>query len=148
MLNDAILAILHHLTAFGLVAVVGMQWMLMRMPPANAIRPLALLDRWYGVLALAMVVIGTLRIFYGAKPAVFFLHNPAFHGKLTLFVIVGLVSILPTMRFIKWNRLRQDPTWVVPVGQWKVVRRCLAIEFHLLLLIPILAALASRGVGM
>lgn len=147
---DLILTLAHHVTAFALVAVVAMQWILLRDVPGPAtVRRLGRIDIVYGMLAVAILAVGLMRVFLGDKGWAFYRANPAFHAKLTLFLVVGLVSILPTMRFIRWRRqLTADAAWTVPTGQWKAVRRCLAVEFHLLLIIPLLAALAARGIGM
>lgn len=150
MNTDLILTLVHHLAAFGLVSCAAMQWILLRDPPgALTIRRLGRIDIIYGVLVAVILAAGFWRAFHGDKGWVFYRANPAFHAKLTVFLLVGLLSALPTIRFIQWRRrLAADPAFTVPEGQWRTVRRLLVAEFHLLLIIPLLAALAARGIGM
>jgi putative membrane protein len=83
---------------------------------------------------------------YGLKGWAFYAHNPVFHFKLGLFVLVGLLSILPTRAFLRWRRARRaDPHWRVPTAEWRNARRWLVVELHLLALIPLAAVIMSRG---
>ena len=74
--------------------------------------------------------------------------NSLFHAKLGLFVLVGLLSILPTVVFIKWRKTVKvgqvpDPT----TRQMRLVIWSIRIELLLLLVIPLLATLMARGYG-
>ena len=81
--------------------------------------------------------------FTGAKPSDFYTNNPVFHAKLSLFVVVGLLSIYPTVFFMR-NRKNEAETLAVPVGVIRVLR----MELVLLVFIPVLAFLMARGVGL
>jgi len=149
MMTDLLLSIAHHLIAFGLVAVVAMQWILLRDPPDHpTVQRLARLNVSVIILTVIVLVVGALRAIYGLKGWAFLAHNPLFHTKVTLFLIVMLIMVVPTLRFAQWRRATANPAWSLPSTQWKTVRRCLVAEFHLLLIIPILAALMARGLGL
>jgi len=71
-----------------------------------------------------------------------------FHLKLGLFVLVGLLSILPTRAFLRWRRVRNaDASWRVPETEWRSARRWVAVELHLIALIPLAAVIMSRGLA-
>ena len=64
MLTDLILAALHHLLVFGLVSMLVAQSVLLRGPMSRgALSRLGSIDRGYGITALLLLVVGTLRVF-------------------------------------------------------------------------------------
>ena len=68
--------------------------------------------------------------------------------KVGLFVAVGLISVAPTLAFIRWRRLlERDAAWQVPEAERKRVRRLVMIEVHLAALIPLFAVIMARGLG-
>ena len=72
------------------------------------VRTLALVDLYYMIAAIVVLITGVLRVFVVGKGAGFYLQNPVFYIKVALFVAVGLVSILPTLQFVRWNRARRN----------------------------------------
>jgi putative membrane protein len=105
MLTDFLLASLHHLAAFALVAIVACELVLLRpgIDGATAKR-IGMLDGFYGLAALLLLVAGFGRVFLGAKGGDFYLGSLAFWAKITLFLGIGCLSILPTLRFMAWRR--------------------------------------------
>jgi putative membrane protein len=105
---------------------------------------LAKIDAIYGIAALFLLGAG-LTLWFGniGKPAVYYSKNWIFHLKVTLFITIGLLSIYPTVFFIK-NR-KGNPTDVVaiPAKLFWILR----LELLLLFVIPLLATLMARGVG-
>jgi len=107
MWTDAILAYLHFAAILSLVWFLAKEWTLLRAgAPRIDTERLASADAGFGVTAMLVLVTGGLRAVYGAKGWPFYAHNPACHVKVTLFVIVGLVSIAPTLAFIRWRNFR------------------------------------------
>jgi putative membrane protein len=150
MTADLVLASVHHLLAFGLFAVLTAELMLVRyaVHPV-ALRRLGVLDAMYGVVAVALVIVGFARVFHGPKGADFYLHNPVFWTKIALFAAVGLLSIVPTVRILRWQkRLKADAGWQPPATELQQVRRFVMIEIHIAAFIPIAAAMMARGVGL
>jgi putative membrane protein len=107
------------------------------------LKKLSRIDSVYGIAAIVLLAAG-LTLWLGAigKPAAFYSQNWIFHLKLTLFVIVGLLSIYPTVFFIKGGK-KEDATVKVPTIIFWMIR----LELLILFFIPILAGLMSRGVG-
>ena len=149
MWSDAILAYLHFAAILSLVWFLAKEWTLLRAgAPHIDTERLASADAGFGVTAMLVLVTGGIRAVYGAKGWPFYAHNPAFHVKVTLFVIVGLVSIAPTLAFIRWRKARRaDPGYVVAEAEWKRARRFVMIELHLIALIPLAAVIMSRGLA-
>ncbi len=106
-------------------------------------RRLALADLVYGLAAVLVVGTGLLKVFAGDKPAGYYGHNPIFHVKLTLFVAVFLMSIYPSMQFIRYRRAADADVVEYP----PLVGRLLRLELACTALLPLLAVLMARGFG-
>lgn len=146
MLLDAALAYLHFLGIIAIASALSVEAILLRPSLiAQSGRWLARIDLAYFAAAIAVIASGLARAIWGAKGWAFYLHNPAFHTKLALFLAIGLISIAPSVQFIRWARaFRRDTAYAVPAAELKYARRCVMIELHLLLLLPLLAVLMSR----
>ena len=93
------------MAAFALVASLVVEFVVIRDElNARTTRRLALADLVLGVSAGVLLVVGLLRVFYFEKGAAFYFSNGAFIAKLVLFVAVALLSIYPTIRFLRWRR--------------------------------------------
>jgi putative membrane protein len=149
MWTDAILAYLHFGAIFTLIWFLAKEWTLLRAGTANVdLERLASADAGFGISAGIVLVTGALRAVYGIKGWMFYAHNPAFHVKIGLFVLVGLISIAPTLMFLRWRKARrQDASFRVSEPEWKRARRWIMIELHLIALIPLAAVIMSRGLG-
>ena len=149
-MTDLALAIVHHLIVFGLAAVLAAELALMR-PAAMSPQTVKLLGRFdaaYGMLALAILAAGAIRVMYGAKGPDFYLHNHAFWAKIAAFAVVGLLSIQPTLRIAAWKKaLKADPAFMPPLDEVGKLRKTLLIEIHVFALIPIFAAMMARAIG-
>ena len=106
------------------------------------LRNLRKVDAAYGLSLGLVAVLGISLWLWVGKPSAFYTTNPVFHAKLALFVILGLLSIYPTVFFMRQRKTEAEPI-TVPVG----VIRALRIELALLALIPMLAFLMARGIG-
>jgi putative membrane protein len=146
---DAALAYLHFISIFMLFSFLVAEVVLFRGPlDAAAIRLVGRVDLGYFGAAAAVLVSGFLRLMFGAKGPDFYLSAWPIYVKLALFVAVGLVSIGPTMRFMRWRReANHDPAWRVGDAERASVRRTVMIELHLAALIPLVAVLMARGLG-
>src|SRR5690242_17706900 len=101
MMADLTLAALHFILIIALVGVLGAETGLVHeeMDGIQANR-VAVIDRGYGVAAGLLLIVGFLRVFYGARGAAFYLENPVFWAKIAAFALAAVLSILPTVRFI------------------------------------------------
>ena len=112
--------------------------------PKRTISLLARIDAIYGISAIVTLAMGLIMWLWIGKPASFYNANPLFHTKLTLFVIIGILSIWPTLFFLKNRKGEHDEVVQIP----RKIRNFVTIEIILLLCIPLLAVLMSRGVGL
>jgi putative membrane protein len=149
LLTDFLLASLHHLAVFSLVAILVAELVLLR--PAldkAAVTRIARVDIAFGIAAACVLVAGFARVFFGAKGADYYFHNHIFWTKIGLFVLVGILSIRPTLRFITWRRaLAADPNALPAAADIKRAKIFVHIEATLVFILPILAAAMARGYG-
>ena len=83
-----------------------------------------------------------------AKGWAYYAVNIFFWAKIATFVVVALLSIVPTVAIIRWrNALNSDATFVLPANAIRRVRRYLWAEAVLFLLLPVFAAAMARGYG-
>lgn len=144
MLADTLLAVAHHLLAFGLLAILVAELVLLTATPNAAWRVrLARLDAGYGAAAGLLIAVGVGRLFWGAKGSAYFLENPLFWAKMAVFAGVGLLSIAPTAAILKWRKAADLPS----TDEVAQLRRWLWLELGLFSLIPVLAALMVRFGG-
>ena len=148
MLTDLLLAAFHHLLVFALIAMLVAESTLLRGPlDAAALNRVARIHAGYGAAAGLLLVAGLLRVFYGAKGSDFYMHNPWFHAKLGAYVLVGLLSLLPTLRFLRWRKaLSANPAFLPEAAD--VARQRGVIRFELILIAAILVlatAMARYG---
>ena len=146
---DAVLAYLHFTAMFLLFAFLTVQVILIRQPlDMRTVRLLGRMDILYFSSAMATLVTGFLRATVGAKGADFYFNAWPIYAKIGLFLAVAVVSVKPTMTFIRWKRMyERDGAWQVPVDEQAAMRRLIMVEVHLAALIPIFALIMSRGLG-
>src|SRR4030088_1837243 len=95
---STLFAFLHHLCAFTLVSTVAIEFALIRSElTLSSARRLQVTDRVLGIAASLLLVIGLLRVFFFEKGADYYFHSHAFMAKLSVFIAIGLLSIIPTM---------------------------------------------------
>ncbi len=110
----------------------------------SEIQRLSVLDAVYGISALIIVGIGLTLWFGVGKPAEFYTKNWIFHLKVGLFIIVAILSIYPTVFFLR-NRKGNNPAELVDVP--KNIVWLIRLELLLLAFIPLCAALMAKGIG-
>jgi putative membrane protein len=142
------LAFLHHAAAFLVFAALMVELVLLRgeLTIASA-RSVLRMDALYGVAAAVVLVVGLLRVFYTEKGAAYYFASGSFLAKLTLFVVVGLLSIYPTVKFLSWRAaVREQRTPVLDAGVLRRLRMILHLELTLLIVILLLAPMMARGI--
>ena len=141
---DATWTVVHHAMVFPLVAVLAAELAIASGPVGSPqLARLGRLDAAYGLLSVGVLVAGFLRVVNGAKGCDYYLHQPMFWLKLGLFLLVGLLSAVPTVRLIRWRRQGGTPSG----EDLRALRRWMWGEAILLAGIPIAAALMARGIG-
>ncbi len=147
MLLDAMLAWLHFGLIFTLAGCLFAELFFYREVLAGpTFARLQTVDRAYGIVAGLVIASGILRVIYSPKTASYFLHNPIFWTKMSLFAAVALLSIPPTIHFLRAAGTAQpDGTIRIEPRAYSTTRTLLALEVALFMLIPLCAALMARG---
>ena len=142
-------AFLHHLAAFTLVAALGIEFILIRGElTLGTARRLRLVDMVFGMSSGVVLVVGLLRVFYFEKGASYYFHSAPFIAKLSLFAIVGLLSIYPTREFLPWSKsLEQGQMPTLTDRKIASIRSVIHWELAGVVLILLCAALMAKGVG-
>lgn len=105
------------------------------------LRKVARLDGFYGLAAI-LAVTGGLTLWFGVGKGSDFYNHPVMHIKLTLVIIVGLLSILPTLFFIKNSRGDQQEDITLP----SYIRKLILSQLLLLAIVPPLATMVAYGI--
>jgi putative membrane protein len=145
MTTEIFLRYLHFISIFAIVSSLVSEHLLLKKElTRKEISRLARVDAVYGIAALTLVTVG-LTLWLGSigKPSVWYSKNWIFHTKITLFAMVGLLSIYPTVFFIRNRKGNPDEKVIVP----KIIFWMLRFELLLLFIIPLLAGLMARGIG-
>jgi putative membrane protein len=141
---DLVLAILHHLFIFALFAVLVVELASVRRGmDATAVTRVQVIDNWYGVLAALILIVGFSRAIFAAKGWEYYAHNTFFWAKIVTFVVIALLSIPPTLAFLRWRRKSTSPADTAVAK----VRPYLWIQVALFPLLPVFAAAMARGYG-
>jgi putative membrane protein len=140
-------AFLYHLCAFTLVSAVAIEFALIRSElTLSSARRLQVTDLVLGIAAGALLVVGLLRVFFFEKGAAYYFHSYAFLTKFALFIIVGLLSIIPTMEFLSWRgALRAGQVPVIPAKKLRLVTAVIHGELFAVVIIVLCAAIMARG---
>ena len=148
--KDLAFAIVHHLLIFALAGVIAFEVGVAKQGlNAGDIRRLGKVDAWYGILAGLIIVVGFSRAVFAAKGWAYYSVNHFFWAKIGAFAIVGLLSIQPTMAYIRWRAAQKDdPSFLPNARQIATVRRFLWAEVFVFAFIPVFAAAMARGYGM
>lgn len=104
---DLLLALLHHVLVFGLFGMLVLERALLSAPVIDT-RRLARLDAGVGLTSALVLGVGVARMVWGAKGWSFYEANPFFWAKLATFMLIGLLSIGPTLSFMQWAKSARD----------------------------------------
>jgi putative membrane protein len=140
------LAIRHHLLVFSLVAIIAVEFALIRPGVGGAsLMRVARLDAFYGLCAGLIVVVGIARVHFGIKGDEFYVANPWFWAKMAAFALIGAISVGPTISLIKWRRAAKAAPGFVPDAEaLRRLRPYLLAELALLPVVLVCAAAMSR----
>lgn len=146
----AFFAFLHHLAAFTLVAALAIEFVLIRDElTLEKARKLQVADAIFGAAAGVVLIVGLMRVYMFEKGSTYYFHTWTFSAKLTLFLLIGLLSIIPTMEFLSWRTAtRQGQVPQVSAERLRKLRRIIHYELAGVVLILLLAALMAKGIGL
>lgn len=149
IVRDALLHFAHFICIFLLACLLaGEAFMLKKSLSREGVAQLQGIDRYYGIAAGLVIITGLLLVFFGAKGPAYYAHNAIFWIKMALFVSVALISIAPTVAFLRWNQRRAaDGSIVLDDGEYRRLRALLWAQIGLFVLIPLCAALMANGIS-
>ncbi len=114
------------------------------------VRRLVKVDLLYGISAGVVLLAGIARVFFEKGPD-YYSDNPIFLVKVTLYLVIGLLSIFPTLTFLKWRK-QLAAEQLVPltdngIEQEKIraIMMIIRIQLCLLCLLPLFAVTMSKG---
>jgi putative membrane protein len=141
-----IVAWIHYVSIMLLIAsLLGEHLLLKQELTAAQAEAIRRLDIVYGVSAAVVLITGILRMFL-EKGVTYYMHHIAFHILLGIFIFVALLSVYPTVIFLRWRsdtlagrgqQLARDQ-----FGKLQIVLRT---EMTLLLLAPFFATWMAHG---
>ena len=139
-----LLACAHHLMLFGLILMVGRQALLLQQSPTPVLA-LSRLDKGVGMAAGLMLVIGICRVLWGEKGWDFYQSNPFFWAKLGTYILIGLLSVGPTIQFIRWHKQHlADSAFAPPSPEVAKAQQFILVEVVLVGLMFVFAAAMAR----
>jgi putative membrane protein len=148
MLTHWFLAAVHLLAfALGFWAVLARGTAFRRLADgAGEVRSVLVADNIWGVSAVILLISGGMRAFGGyEKGTDYYLHQPLFHLKMTLFVLILLLEIAPMVTLIKW-RIALARKVAIDTGRAKLFARISHVEALLVLLMVVAATGMARSV--
>ena len=149
MTLEAILAYLHLLAILTMVVFIASEAALCRVEWLNAavVERLAKVDLVYGIAAIAVLATGVARTWWGVKGTAWYWTNPLLHVKLTLFIVIGIVSIFPTLTYIRWRKALRASGALPAEAEIRKTRKLVMLQAHLIAVIPLVAVFLARGFG-
>lgn len=148
-IRNALVAYVHYLSfmiCFG--ALIFERISLKTNPKKKEAISMVIADVIYGIAGIALLVSGIFRVIKFGQGADFYTQNPIFWIKITIFALVGSLSLYPTVTYI---------LWAIPLSKGKLpevtsnlvsrLKLILNIELIGFALIPLLATLMTRGIG-
>lgn len=148
MLSTVILPWIHYAAILTLAGAAIAKLYLLSLPAsADQIRALVRADRLDGGSALVVLVTGLLRVWYGAKPAEYYWHNGLFHGVLGAFVLAALISLVPTLRILRWNKALAASGALPDAAALRKTRVFLHPQLTLVMIVALLITFVAKGYG-
>ena len=147
MTLEAVLAAIHLVAILTLVVFLSSEAALCRTEWMNAavVRRLSRLDLIYGIAAGVLLLSGVARVVWGAKGMGWYVSQPLFHLKMTLFVAAALLSIKPSLDFRRWRKQLNVDGSLPPDDAVRRTRRWIMWQSHLIPVIAVIAVFWARG---
>lgn len=147
---DAIFAYLHFLAMLGLAGCLMGEYLLLgTREPRNVVELVGRLDTvQFAMLGLAALT-GLARVMTSMRGMIALADNPVFWLKILVFMVLAGLSFLPSRRYAGWrHHIHMDAGWQIPAAELSGARRVALAEMGLLAILPLLAVLMARGMGL
>lgn len=136
---------LHFIAVFAIVgAIISEQILVSKTMTRLEIKRFAKIDVLYGIGVILVLIAGLLLWFAVGKPASYYNRNWLFHTKLTMFLTLGLMSIYPSIFFLR-NRKGNDLDTKIIIPNMVIL--LLRLELVIIIIMPILATYLTLGIG-
>tara|TARA_Y100001968_G_C19296416_1_gene686855 strand:+ start:484 stop:966 length:483 start_codon:yes stop_codon:yes gene_type:complete len=150
LLKSASVAYIHYLSfmvCFG--ALIYERFSLKPSPSRKEAISMVIADIIYGIAGVTLLVSGIYRVIKFGQGSDFYTQNPIFWGKISIFALVGSLSLYPTITYLLWA-IPLSKGALPQVTENLVLRLRLIINIELIGFssIPFLATLMSRGFGL
>ena len=110
---------------------------------------MVVVDVVYGIAALTLLLSGIARVLHFGQGSDFYTANPLFWWKVGTYLAVGALSLYPTITYILWAiPLRKGELPKVTEALAGRLRLVLTVELAGFAVIPLMATLMARGVGL
>jgi putative membrane protein len=150
MWTNFFLTYLHYLSIIFVIAGVFAELFLVRkVVTKDNLKRIVAMDGVYGLASIVVVTTGLLRVYFYGKGSDYYFENSIFILKFSLFILVGLLSIFPTVTFLKLNKKQKESKEdQIEIPSYRLISNLIRIEFIILIIIPFLAILMANGIGM
>jgi len=144
---STLFAFLHHLAAFTLVAALAVEFSLIRQELTLAsARRLQVTDMVLGIAAGFLLIVGLCRVFFFEKGSEYYFHSHAFLAKFSIFIVIGLLSMIPTFEFLSWREaLKAEQVPAISAKKLRLVTAVIHGELLAIAIILLCAAIMARG---
>ena len=149
MFAAGLIAFGHFLAFFALTAALVLQIALLKASPdIETAKRIQRADRAYGLMAMLILVFGFLRVFYFEKGSDYYFDNTFFWIKIALFVGVDLMSIRPTITYLRWGKeIKQGIAPTFSESDSEKIRQLLHYQLMTIAAIIFCASMMAKGFG-
>jgi len=113
------------------------------------IKRLGKIDGLYGLAAIVVVATGLLNWMKFGKGYEYYANNSLFMIKFSFFIVVGLLSLYPTIVFAKnKKRYKLEQPEVIQLSNFSTIRAVIMLELGIMSTIPLLAELMANGIDL
>ncbi|MGB5867064.1 MAG: DUF2214 family protein [Arcobacteraceae bacterium] len=140
-MEEIVVRYLHFIGIMSLASTLVMQHLILsNQMTQKELKKIIFLDIIYAISAFITLGAGLMLWLSIGKEASFYSTNWVFHVKLTLFIVMALLSIYPTKFYRKSQKLNQDV-----VEMPKIVIMLVRMQLLLVFVIPFLGVLIAKG---
>lgn len=140
-MSEIIFRYIHFIGIMGIASSLVMQHLILSSQmDAKSFKKACIVDIVLGISAGLTLIAGLCLWFFVGQEASFYNTNPSFHIKLTLFLLIVLLSIYPTRFFLK-NRKKDFYDIVIP----KTIIMLVRVQLLIVFIIPLFGVFISRG---
>lgn len=144
--------LIKYLHFIGIFLVVGSlfaeTWMISSSLTRSRIRTLSRVDGIYGMAAMITVAAGLILWLSDiGKPPEFYQNTGLVYLKLGIFIVVGLLSIYPTVFFVKNRQSKKNTDGSELITVPRLVKTIIVVELLLVFTLPFFASLMAQGLS-